>query len=92
MSSRVRAAGVPFRDLVSITLRRVIPAGLCLGAGMEGFMYATGFWDVATRKEAERRREAVESRRMLKDAHDAATGAPAADAPREQRAAPPQLQ
>lgn len=52
-----RRAGVPLRDLLAVTLRRVVPAGLVIGAGMEAFMYYTGFWGVATRKEAERREE-----------------------------------
>jgi hypothetical protein len=33
---------------------RVAPVGLAIGASMEAFMCATGFYKVATRKEAER--------------------------------------
>jgi hypothetical protein len=33
---------------------RVVPVGLAIGASMEAFMCATGFYKVATRKEAER--------------------------------------
>jgi len=43
--------------MLRLLATRVIPAGALLGASMEGFMYFTGFWDVATRKEAERREE-----------------------------------
>jgi hypothetical protein len=45
---------------------RVAPLGFVLGAGMEGFMYATGFWKTATRKEAERELEAAEMRRAMR--------------------------
>ena len=34
---------------------RLLPLGLATGAAMEGFMFATGFWGVALRKERERR-------------------------------------
>lgn len=44
-------------SMSSLLLRRVLPVGFAVGAGMEAFMYATGFWAVATRKEAERRQE-----------------------------------
>ena len=40
-----------------LLLTRVVPIGFAVGAGMEAFMYYTGFWSVATRKEAERRHE-----------------------------------
>ena len=40
---------------------RVLPIGFCIGAGMEAFMCATGFYKVATRKEAERRVERAEA-------------------------------
>jgi hypothetical protein len=33
------------RDIVRITLTRVIPIGFVVGACMETFMYYTGFWD-----------------------------------------------
>lgn len=46
--------GVPFRDLMRTTAR-IVPIGLAVGAAFEAFMYYTGFWDVALRKEAERR-------------------------------------
>jgi hypothetical protein len=36
---------------------KIVPLGFLLGAGMETFMYFTGFWNVATKKEAERRAE-----------------------------------
>lgn len=55
--------GVPFPDLLRVTATRVVPAGFVLGAAMELFMYATGFWGVATRKEAERRLEARDALR-----------------------------
>ncbi len=29
-------------EVLRLTFRRIIPAGLALGAGMEGFMYFTG--------------------------------------------------
>jgi len=53
----MRRRGVPVADLRRLLLGRIIPLGFALGAGMEGFMYMTGFWDVALRKEAERRAE-----------------------------------
>jgi hypothetical protein len=43
-----------------VSVRRIIPIGLLIGAGMEGFMYATGFWKVATKNAAQR---AEDSRR-----------------------------
>jgi len=51
--------GVPAAFLWKVTLTRVVPVGLVIGAAMETFMYYTGFWNVATRKEAERRAEAA---------------------------------
>ena len=36
-------------------LKRVVPACFVLGAAMEGFMIKTGFYDIVTRKEGERR-------------------------------------
>ena len=50
-------SGIPSADLYRLLLQRIIPIGLVLGASMEGFMYFTGFWDVALRKETERREE-----------------------------------
>lgn len=47
-------------DLRRLLLTRIIPIGFGLGAGMEAFMYVTGFWGVATKKEAERRKEKQE--------------------------------
>ena len=46
------------RDVRRLALTRVVPVGLVVGAGMEVFMYFTGFWDVALRKAAEREMEA----------------------------------
>ncbi len=46
------------RDVLRLALTRVVPVGLVVGAGMEVFMYFTGFWDVALRKAAEREMEA----------------------------------
>ena len=40
-------------------LKRVVPACFVLGAAMELFMVKTGFYDIVTRKEAERRVEAI---------------------------------
>lgn len=48
------ASASAMRELL---LTRIVPIGLVVGAGMETFMYFTGFWSVATRKEAERRHE-----------------------------------
>lgn len=55
-------AGVPAAEFRRLLLTRIAPLGFVLGAGMEAFMYATGFWGVATMKEAERRDE---KRRLL---------------------------
>ncbi|GAB5031239.1 Hypothetical protein NocV09_00501070 [Nannochloropsis oceanica] len=44
---------------------RVVPACMLVGAGMELFMLNTGFYDVALRKEAERRIEQVKEREAL---------------------------
>jgi hypothetical protein len=38
-------------------LIRVIPMGLIVGAGMEFFMIKTGFYDIVTKNEAERRQQ-----------------------------------
>ena len=48
---------------------RIVPAGLVLGASMEAFMWATGFWSTATRKASERE---VETRDALNAARRAA--------------------
>ncbi len=40
--------------VAGLTMRRVIPAGLVLGASMEVFMYYTGFWKVALKNAGER--------------------------------------
>ena len=56
---------------------RLVPLGLAVGASMEGFMYATGFWAVALRKERERR-----------DAAAAEAAANAATGPSERPPAP----
>ena len=52
-------------SLSSLLVWRVIPAGLVAGASIEAFMYFTGFWAVATRKEAERREERAAARRAV---------------------------
>ena len=61
--------GVPFRDVLRLTFTKVVPLGLALGAGMEVFMYYTGFWKTATRKEAERTVEAKQTRQHLRASH-----------------------
>jgi hypothetical protein len=48
----------PLRDVLHLCATRVAPLGFVLGASMEAFMYATGFWSVATRKASERDAEA----------------------------------
>jgi hypothetical protein len=58
--------GVAAADMRRLLLTRIIPIGLILGASMETFMYFTGFWSVATRKEAERREEKRQHMDMLK--------------------------
>lgn len=72
-------------DVLRLCATKIFPAGFVLGACMEGFMYATGFWGVATRKESERQVEAAEARQALRtlaaDRYNrtvAATGASAA--------------
>lgn len=58
MASRApRRRGVPLSDLLRVSVTRVIPFGLAVGAFMETFMFYTGFWGTATRKEAERQAE-----------------------------------
>ena len=41
------------------TLIRVIPTSFIIGASIELFMIHTGFYDIVTRKEAERRVENI---------------------------------
>ena len=43
-----------WRQTFKFAATRVFPIGFAVGAGMEAFMCATGFYKVATRKEAER--------------------------------------
>jgi hypothetical protein len=45
-------------QVLKFTATRIAPAGLVVGAGMETFMYYTGFWKTALKKENERRAEA----------------------------------
>ncbi|KAA0163416.1 hypothetical protein FNF31_00593 [Cafeteria roenbergensis] len=54
------AAAVP----VGRIMAKMAVVGFLTGVGLEVFMVATGFYGVATRKEAERR---VEAREALKD-------------------------
>ena len=49
------ALASPWSPVLRLALTRLAPAGFALGAAMEGFMFATGFWGVAKRKEHERR-------------------------------------
>lgn len=44
---------------LSRRLMSIVPAGLLMGAGIELFMNKTGFYEVLTRKEGERRAEAM---------------------------------
>lgn len=57
--------GVPLEELLRLAATRVAPVGFVVGAAIEGFMNATGFYDVATRKAAERQHEAKAARRDL---------------------------
>ena len=68
----------------ALLLQRVMPIGFVVGASMEAFMYFTGFWEVATRKEAERRAEreaAAASARAARRASAAAAAAGGGSAP-----------
>lgn len=48
-----------------------------MGAGMETFMYYTGFYDVVTRKEAERFVDTLEQRKeVLRQVQDVLKGKP----------------
>ncbi|EWM26334.1 hypothetical protein Naga_100078g7 [Nannochloropsis gaditana] len=51
----------PFLEIVV----RLVPACMVVGASMELFMLNTGFYDVALRKEAERRVEQAREREEL---------------------------
>ena len=55
------AASATWGQTLRFAATRVLPIGFCIGAGMEAFMCATGFYKVATRKEAERRIERQEA-------------------------------
>jgi hypothetical protein len=55
--SYARRGIVSTRDILHVCATRIVPAGLIAGAGIETFMYFTGFWKTATRKEAERQAE-----------------------------------
>ena len=46
------------------TLLRVVPACFVVGASMEFFMVKTGFYDIVTNTEMQRREEAAEQRRI----------------------------
>ena len=48
-------------SIFRLSVTRIIPAGLIIGASMETFMYYTGFWSVAIRKAEEREVEAREA-------------------------------
>ena len=54
-SSPAATTAPPWSEVLRVAATRVVPAGLAVGACMEGFMYVTGFWSVALRKERERR-------------------------------------
>ena len=54
--------GMPRAEFRRLLWTRIVPAGAVLGASIETFMYFTGFWSVATRKEGERRLEAEQRR------------------------------
>lgn len=43
----------------SYALKRIVPLSFFVGAGIETFMYFTGFYDIVTHKEAERREEVL---------------------------------
>ncbi len=42
-------------------LKRVVPVSFALGAAMEFFMIKTGFYDIVTKKEAERLDERLDA-------------------------------
>ncbi len=62
----------------ALLLTRVLPLGFVVGAAMEAFMYFTGFWAVATRKEAERRAEREAAAAAARAARRASAAAAAA--------------
>lgn len=65
----VRRVGyATFRQLVRVSATRIVPVGFIIGAGMEAFMYYTGFWNTALRKEGERRAEAASQMEALRKA------------------------
>jgi hypothetical protein len=57
----VRVMTATWHQTLRFAATRVFPLGFAIGAGMEAFMCATGFYKVATRKEAERRVERAEA-------------------------------
>ena len=44
-----------------VALARVVPVCFVLGASMELFMIKTGFYEIVTRKEGERRAEMIQA-------------------------------
>ncbi len=48
-------------------LKRIVPLSFFVGAGMETFMYYTGFYDIVTHKEAERRDEILKEQSKAKE-------------------------
>lgn len=86
--------GVPLGDLLRLTVTKVVPLGLAVGASMEVFMYFTGFWGTATTREAARRAERAASDATLRSEHNAAVaaalrGTPAGDTPAPPASPPP---
>lgn len=63
------------RDLLRLTVTKVVPLGLAVGASMEVFMYFTGFWGTATNRESVRRAERAATDATLRSEHDAAVAA-----------------
>ena len=59
---------VPSSVLWRLCLTKIMPAGFLLGAGMECFMYYTGFWNTALRKASEREEESREALQGLQAA------------------------
>lgn len=57
--------------VLRLTVRRIIPFGLVVGAGMETFMYFTGFWKTATKNAGEREQEAKQGRADARSAREA---------------------
>jgi len=52
---------VTARQLMAKRLMLIVPPCFFIGVGMEAFMIKTGFYTIATRKEAERRAEAIDA-------------------------------